>query len=404
VKVALVHDYLREYGGAEMVLEDLHEIFPDAPVYTAYYNPQGLGIHAQEIQKWDIRTSWMQNIPFVARLLSPLRIIAPKAFASFDLSQFDVIISSCNLYSSKAVKTKKGSQLHLSYIHTPPKMLYGYTTSFNYRKHWWIKIGAEVVNHFLRIIDFEISQRPDILITNSKNVQQRIKKFYRRESVVVYPGVDILSFLPASPTQRGERKQESSTSKDMDPGPRSGMTSQKQYFLSLNRLMRGKGTEIVVAACTKLGLPLKVAGSGMELDNLKKIAGPTIEFVGHVTEDQKIELLKNAQALIVATEQEDFGITPIESLAAGTPVIAAQSGGYLETVTPGRTGEFFKVNPDLGQSKKYVDQESVENLIAVLEKFNFKKYNAEDCQTQAEKFSKENFRKKILELVDKHNH
>jgi glycosyltransferase involved in cell wall biosynthesis len=375
MKVALVHDYLREYGGAERVVEDLHEIFPEAPVYTFYYDPKGLGIHDERIKKWDIRTSFYQKFPFAKQFLSASRIIGPMAFESFDLSEYDLVISSSNHHSSKAVITKPET-LHISYIHTPPKMLYGYTTSYNYKKHWYIRIGAELINHFLRIMDFETAQRPDILVANSKNIQNRIKKFYRRDSTVIYPGVDLSQY-------RKVKKEEG------------------KYFLALNRLMRGKGTEIVVAACTKLDLPLKVVGAGPELENLKKIAGKSVEFVGPVKEEDKPEIYAKAIALIVATEQEDFGMTPPEAMAAGTPVIAARSGGYLETVIEGKTGEFFDVSPDLGLSKKYVDESSVESLVKVLENFDLRKYKEEELKKQAERFSKENFRQQILRLVSK---
>ncbi|MFH0937512.1 MAG: glycosyltransferase [Candidatus Daviesbacteria bacterium] len=394
MKIALVHDYLVEYGGAEMVLEDLHQIFPEAPIYVFYLYPHGLGIHYQRIKNWDIKTSWYQKMPFARKFLSASRVIAPFVFEGFDLSDFDVVISSCNTHFAKAVITKPES-LHISYIHTPPKMLYGYTTSFNYKKHLFTKIAAELANHFLRIWDFEISQRPDILVANSKNVQARIKKFYRRESEIIYPGVDIEEFGKAKKTQ-GE------------------------YFLALNRLMRGKGTEIIIEACSRLNLSLKVAGSGHELETLRKIAGKNVEFLGAVTEEEKIKLLAGAKALIVATEQEDFGITPVEAQAAGTPVIAARSGGYLETVVEGdpskdsgrgATGEFFEISPDLGESRQYVDEQSVNNLIKVLEKFSSKgrpasgwdpkKYDPEDCRKQAEKFGKVRFKREILDLIEK---
>lgn len=375
MKVAIVHDYLREYGGAEMVVEDLHNIFPDAPIFTAYYNPKALGIHKDRIEKWQIKTSWMQYIPFINRLLSPLRVIAPLAFMSFNLKEYDVVISSSNVYFSNAVKTQKNT-LHIAYIHTPAKMLYGYTTSFNYKKHWYTRILAELANHFLRIWDYKIAHNPNILVANSKNVKDRIKKFYRLDSEIIYPGVDTEKYAQTKKTDDG-------------------------YYLSLNRLSRGKGTEIAVTACTKLDLKLKVAGSGPDAENLKSIAGKTIEFVGHVTEEEKIKLMAGAKALIVATEAEDFGITAIEAQAAGTPVIAAKSGGYLETIIKGKTGEFFEMSQDLGEKKEYVDQQSVTNLIEVLKDFNPKKYNEKDCRTNAEKFSKQNFKKQILNLIEK---
>ncbi len=361
MKVALVHDYLREYGGAERVVEALHEIFPQAPLYTAYYYPEGLGIFARNFKGWDIRTSWIQKFP--NKLVSPFRIFAPMAFESFNLSEFDVVISSTSVYFAKAVITKQNA-LHLSYIHTPPRYLYGYTTSFNYKKHWWTRIGGEFINHFLRIYDFETSQRPDILIANSENVAARINKFYRRDSVIVYPPVNVTDFKKVR-KQLGE------------------------YFLVFNRLVRGKGTEVVITACTKLGLPLKVAGIGPELNRLKKLAGKTVEFLGEINEDDKAELYAKAKALITAAEDEDFGITAVEAQACGTPVIAAKAGGYLETVIEGKTGEFYQ--PAV----------SVDNLIKVLQGFEPDKYKESDLRKQAERFSKERFKKEILALIEK---
>jgi len=372
MRVALVHDYLREYGGAERVLEALHEIWPEAPVYTAFYNPKGLGIHADKFKNWNIKTSFLQNLPFANKLLSPLRIIAPKIFESFDFSDYDLVISSCNTYFSKAVITK-GRTKNLSYIHTPPRYLYGYTTSFNYKKHWWTKILAETMNHFLRVVDFETSQRPEVLIANSDNVSARIKKFYRRDAEVIYPPVDVEELL------------------------RVGKLKGK-YFLTLNRLSRGKGTEVAVEACSRLELPLKVASTGGELNNLKRIAGKSIEFVGEVTEEEKARLFSEAIALIACSEDEDFGITVVEAQAAGVPVIAAGAGGHLETIIEGKTGEFYMPG-FLGDYKTYVDSISVDNLVDVLEKFNPSKYKDGDLRKNAEKFSKENFKKEILRLA-----
>lgn len=382
IKVALVHDYLREYGGAERVVEDLHEIFPEAPIFTAYYNPQGLGVNNDRIKEWDIKTSWMQKVPFGNRLISPFRIFAPLMFGSFDLSDFDVIVSSDAIYFAKSVGTTS-KQLHISYIHTPPRYLYGFTTSYNYKKHWWTRIGGEIMNHFLRIWDFQISQRPDILVANSKNVQARIKKFYRRDSVVIYPPVGMVDTVCTS--------LEASKARPFSarPGLVEGLVEiQKGYYLSLGRLVRGKGTEIIVEACTKLNLPLKVVGAGPELGNLKKMAGNNVEFLGAVKDENLPEILIGAKAVIVASEDEDFGIVPVESMAVGTPVIAVKAGGFLETVVPGKTGEFFP-------------EASVDSLVKVLKDFNPKKYDPENCKKQAEKFSKERFKKEILDLISK---
>ncbi len=369
MKVALVHDYLREYGGAERVLEVLHEIWPDAPIFTAYVNLDAMGENGKRFSPpaggWDIRTSWLQKMPFVNKLVSPFRIFAPMMFESFDLSEYDVVISSCNVYFSKAVITKPEA-LHISYIHTPPRYLYGYTTSYNYKKHWWTRIGGEIINHFLRIYDFEVSQRPDILVANSRNVQQRIKKFYRRGSVVIYPPVEI------------NRKYKVSNIKGKD------------YYLSVNRLVRGKGVDVIVQACDELGLSLKIVGTGPELQNLKSLIvnhKSNIEFLGQVSDEELAKLYAGAKATIVASEDEDFGIVPVESMACGTPVIAPRAGGFLETIIDQKTGEYF------------INATAVE-LMKILEGFDPKNYQAEDCRKQAERFSKERFKKEILELVN----
>ena len=203
-------------------------------------------------------------------------------------------------------------------------------------------------------------------MANSQNVAARIKKFYRREAVVIYPPVDIEKFK--------------------------SQNSKEGYYLSLGRLVRGKGTEIIVEACTKLNLSLKVAGSGPELARLKSLAGETIEFVGNVSDEERVQFLAGAKATIVASEDEDFGIVPVESMAAGTPVIAVRAGGFLETVVEGKTGEFFE-----GED----GQVTVESLMELLKDFDPSKYQAEDLKKQAAKFSKERFKKEILDLVAK---
>lgn len=383
MKVALVHDYLREYGGAERVLEALHEIFPKAPLFTAYVNLAEMGEHGKRFNPpaggWDIRTSWFQKFPFAGKLLSPFRLFAPMMFESFDLSEYDLVISSCAIYFAKAVITKPEA-LHISYIHTPPRYLYGYTTSFNYKKNPITRILGEIANHFLRIYDFETSQRPDILVANSKNVQERIKKFYRRDSMVVYPPVD----LSKSKVQNSKFK------------------VKEEYFLVLSRLVRGKGVEVVVEACGRLGLPLKVAGTGPEMDSLKfKVQSAkfkTIEFLGWVSDEESVKLLAGAKALIVAAEDEDFGITSIEAQAAGTPVIAPASGGFLETVIDPSVNSGQVATGILYGGPGMV---TVDSLVGVLREFREDQFKVEDCRKNAERFSKERFKKEILELVEK---
>ncbi|OGE25426.1 hypothetical protein A3C32_00160 [Candidatus Daviesbacteria bacterium RIFCSPHIGHO2_02_FULL_41_14] len=368
MKVALVHDYLKEYGGAERVLETLHEIFPEAPIYVAYKNLNGLGSHKERVKKWSanggIKSSWIQYLPFANNLISYLKIIAPNLFAGIDLSSYDLVISSCNTYFSKAVKVGKNT-LHISYIHTPPRYLYGFTTTISY-KNPILKALAEIGHHYLRIKDFEVSQQPDILVANSKAVQARITKFYRRDSVIIYPPIDIERFKAARVVGEGG------------------------YYLSVSRLVRGKGVEIIVKACSDLGLPLKVVGNGSQLEELRKMAGKTVEFLGAVSDSHLPGIYASAGALVLAAEDEDFGITPVEAMASGTPVLALRSGGYLETLSEGITGEFF-------------DEPTTASLAQALKDFDFRKYKYEELVNRAEKFSKNRFKQAVLKLVEENN-
>lgn len=366
-----MHDYLKEYGGAERVLESLHEIFPNAPVYTAYFDPNGLGIHTRRFKDWDIRTSWLQKIPSKILLESRFsRTFAPLIFENIDMSEYDLVISSCNVYSSKAVITKPGS-LHISYIHTPPKDLYGYSTG-SYKQDTVTRVLGDVIKHFLRIDDFETSQRPDILVANSKHVAERIRRFYGREAVVIYPPVDI------------------------DRLQRVDYMGQRKYFITVGRLVKDKGIDIIVEACEQLGISLKVVGTGPEMGRLKLKAqsagSKTVEFLGQVNDEELPELYAGAIATIVASEDEDFGIVPVESMACGTPVIAPKYGGYLETVVDNKTGVLYGG----------LHRVNVERLIEGINRFNdLNHFKAEDCRKQAEQFSKERFRREILELIDK---
>src|SRR3989338_862613 len=202
MKVALVHDYLNEFGGAERVLEAFCEIWPDAPIYTAFVNKESSAYERFKGKK--IITSWVQNVPFFASFLhSPLRFLAPLIWGSFvrQLADYDVVLASSSWYVTKGFKRKstKGTKstegmrgfVEICYCHTPPRYLYGYPTSVEWQKYWPVRIYALLVNHFMRVYDFEAAQRVDFFIGNSQNVAERIKKFYRRESTVIYPSVEL---------------------------------------------------------------------------------------------------------------------------------------------------------------------------------------------------------------------
>ncbi len=368
MKIALVHDYIKEYGGAERVLETLHEIYPDAPIYTSLYFPEFLGPHKERFKKMDIRTSWMQRVPFAYKLISPLRLLSPIAFKTLDLSEFDVIIvSQTGAYFPNLIQKSKKQKL-ITYCHTPPRYLYGYKTARDWKKHKVLAAFAEVANHFLRMVDFNASKNVDRFIANSQEVASRIQKFYRRDAAIIYPPVDI------------HRESKVASSK-----------KSTNYYLAGGRLARAKGMDVIIDAFIKNGKPLKIFGKGFAgfEDELKaKISDQksSIEFVGEVSDEEKLELMKGAKAYVFASYDEDFGITPVEAMSIGTPVIAYKSGGVQETVVDGKTGIFYSPNtPD--------------SLVEAVKKFEKLKINSEECHKQADKFSRERFMENIKTLI-----
>ena len=323
MKVALVHDYLREYGGAERVLEALHQIFPEAPVYTAFIDRKALGQDWSRFADWQIRTTSLAKVPGIKRFFSPLRLWAARAFERLDLSDYDLIISSSNAYMAKAARASKPGAKHVCYCHTPPRVLYGYTAKSHWRERWLTRWAGELINHRMRLIDFRTAQQVDLFLANSKETRARIKKFYKRSSQLIYPPVTMVE--QAAQFLAKEK------------------TFHKQaYYLYVNRLAWAKHPELAVQVATDLDLPLKVVGSGAMSHQLQTIAGPSVEFLGQVDDQTLAQLYQGAKALLYPVEDEDFGMVPIEALAWGTPVIAHYSGGPKETLTQGETAVFFK--------------------------------------------------------------
>jgi glycosyltransferase involved in cell wall biosynthesis len=373
MKVALVHDYIKEYGGAERVLETLTEIFPDAPIYTAFCARNSEGFkHFKDKQ---IITSWAQYVPFFkSKLYSPLRFLTPLIWGSFNLSKYDLVISSASWYIAKGFGHKQSAISHkpveICYCHTPPRWLYGYTTSVNFQKYWPVKVYALIIGHFLRLYDFKQAQKVDYFIANSKEVQARIKKFYRRDATVIYPPVSL---------------------------PKTQNVKKEDYYFIVSRIVGAKGLDLAVDAAVKAGFKLKIAGSPagyyFEHDKLVKKANYSperksngVEFLGQVSDEELVKLYKQAKGFLALSQDEDFGITPVESMLCGTPVIAFNGGGYKETVIDGKTGVLF-------------NDYSVDGLIAAVKKFESSSFKAEDCIEQAEKFSKERFVREIKEFV-----
>lgn len=374
MKIAIVHDYIKEYGGAERVLEALHELYPQAPVYTTVYLPKFLGPHRERFKNWKIKTSWFQYIPFKGKLISPLRIIAPFLFKSFDFSKFDmVIVSQTGAYTPNSIN--KNGAIQICYTHTPPRYLYGYATARDWKKNKLMNIVGTLINHILRMVDYKSSQNVDYFIANSENVKKRIQKFYKRDAKVIYPPVDIAFSWETSSVQLNLN------AKKLDA---------KRYFLTGGRIARPKNIELIVKTFEQMKLPLKVFGrefGGLQIHKSSFINHKSnIEFLGEVSDEEKFELMRNAKAYIFASEDEDFGITPVEAQGFGTPVVAYRSGGVLESVIEGKTGIYF-------------DELFVKSLKNAVLRVGSMHFDRALIAKHARKFSKERFQSEIKEFL-----
>lgn len=359
MKVALVHDFLNQYGGAERVLEAIHELYPYSTVYTSLYDPTKLPLR---MRNWDVRAFRLPKFP----LAKTYTFFYPLLFENLDLSDYDLVISSSANFAKGVITRPK--TLHISYIHTPPRFLYHYPTEVSRRRIWFLKPILAPFDNFFRLWDYIAAQRPDFLIANSKETAKRIKKFYGREAAVIYPPATLhvakwvgLSVKPPKP-------------------------SFPNYYLVVSRLAAYKRIDLAIKAANQLKIPLKIVGAGREEQGLKRTAGPTVEFLGFVSDEKLPELYRDCRAFIFPG-MEDSGITPVEAMSFGKPVIALGRGGALETVIEGKTGTFF-------------EQETVDSLMEALKSFDPSKYKARDCIAQAKKFSKERFQKEFKTFVD----
>lgn len=366
MKIALVHDHLLEFGGAERVLVALKKIFPEADVFVSAYNPKVVERWIPDFSTWNVKVSWVANIPFYHKLYSPLRFLAPYIWESFDFTQYDVVISSSGWFMAKGIITKPPTK-HISYIHHPPSYLYYYQTAIEWQKYFIIKVYAHFINHFLRIWDFISSQRPDVLVANSQETKRRIQKFYRRDAQVIYPPVDIPKEEPS-----------------IKPVP-------DGYYVTVSRLAFKKHIDLLIKAANTYKFPLKIAGTGRDLEYLKALAGPTVELLGYVPDEKLHELFAGAKAFLNASEDEEFGISAVEAMGYGVPVIAYASGGLKETVDEGKNGYLFD---ELSEKSLYGGVDSFENL-SQSESEKMKR----SARDSAKKYSAEEFAKQIKKLV-----
>ena len=368
MKIAIVHDYLNQYGGGERVVEAMHEVWPQAPIYTSIFDKR-LMKGWLKLPEEKISTNFIQKLPFVGSLNKHYFFLYPLAFRLQNLKDAQVVISSSS-YAAKFVRAKRGG-IHICYMHTPPRFLWGYDTELSryYHKPFdrllfpIYELLVPPIKYWLRRFDYNVAQEVDYFIANSKEVQKRIKKHYGRDSVVIYPPVDTERFQ----NQKSKIKN-------------------GNYFLVVSRLGGYKKIDIVVEAFNKLGLPLKIVGDGPQFKYLKKVAKTNVELLGRRDDAQVTDLFLGCKALIFPTH-EDFGIVPVEAMAAGKPVIAFRGGGALETILEGVTGEFF-------------DEQKADAIIDVVKKFDPRKYKSEACIAQAQKFSKEEFERNIKKFVE----
>jgi len=370
LKVAIVTEELTQLGGAERVLDCFIEMFPKAPIYTIVWDDNKTG---GKYRGKDIRTSFIQDLPFGTKKYKWYLALMPKAVESFDLKNYDLVLSVTSALI-KGVKIKKPT-IHICYCNTPTRYLW--FDSADYLKNAPIPLFARplmpMVLSYLKKWDLKASKRPDFYIANSVNVQQRIKKYYHRNSTPIFPPVDIVNFRPNSQVRPARSRK------------RSG-----KYFLLVSRIEPYKKVDLVVEAFKKLKLPLKVVGSGTRFEEYRKERSSNIEFIGRVDDESLAKYFQNAIATIFPQE-EDAGIVPLESMACGRPVIAFGKGGALESIIDGKTGVIFY-------------KQTVEGLISGVKKFQKIKFNPQEIRGQAVKFDKNLFKKKVLAyIIDKIN-
>lgn len=362
-KIAIVHDWLTNMGGAEPLLLEMHKLYPDAPIYTSVYDKDKM----QAFAGLDVRTTYLQKI--LPKFLRYKHILWPvlraHAFRRLDMSDYDVIISSSTA-ESKAVKKRSGA-LHICYCNTPTRYYWShyeeFRNSFNFGAlNIFVKPFIPLFVRWMRRLDLQSVQGVDFFIANSNEVKRRIKKYYNRDSTVIFPAVNTKRFV------KNDSKKQA-----------------RKGFVIWGRHVPYKRFDLAVEACTRLNLPLTVIGTGPETKKLKVMAGPTITFAGRAS-DEELERIAHQSEAFLFPGEEDFGISPVEAMAAGLPVIAYKSGGALDYVIEGKTGVFF-------------EEQTVESLCDALFSFNKSDYSQNDFVTMSQKFSTEQFVKKLQAYV-----
>lgn len=365
-RVAIVQDLLIQSGGAEQVLREIKNQFPDAPVYTLVYDDKFV---PEDFREWDIRpVGWSQRLPRIHRWYKYYMPLYPTMIEQMDLREFDLVISSSYLVA-KGVLTRSET-LHLCYCHTPMRQAWemyfdykhGYTKSGFFLKRDLFKFFYPIILNYVRMWDRLAADRVDHFACNSRTTQKRISKFYQRDSEIIYPPVDVSSFNPIETDKLGD------------------------FYLCLSRLVPYKRIDLAVSAFNKLNRKLYIAGDGPQLSQLMKSAGPNVKFLGRVDSETKIKLLAKCRALVFPG-REDFGIVPVEAQASGRPVIAYGAAGARESVIENKTGIFFP-------------EQSVESLSKAVRKFEKMDFDINDILRSAQRFDKRVFEEKMRRWID----
>jgi len=357
-KVAIVHDWLVG-GGAERVVYELHKLYLDAPIYTSYCSDEW-----RERLDGKVVTGFLQHWPF-SKLRKFLPLLRIFWFQHLDFSGYDVVISSSGNGEAFAVKAPKNT-IHINYCHTPTHFYWRHYDKYMERPGFGmldpiVRLGLKLLVKPLRRWDYTAAQRPDFYIANSTHIQRDIKLYYNRESVVIHPPIDVDRFTITKATKR-------------------------QGFVIAGRQVSQKRFDLAIGACNKLGLPLTVLGKGPEHERLVAMAGPTVKFVKEISDKEMPGLIASAQGFIFPSF-EDFGITPVEALATGTPLIAYKAGGALDYVIEGKTGTFF-------------EEQTVDSLCKALENFKPNAYDPKVVTMAAHAYTPEIFAKKMRAFIE----
>lgn len=362
-KVAIVHDWLTNMGGAEPLVLEIHKLFPSAPIYTSVYDAKKM----PAFKNIDVRTTELQTkLPKTLRYKHVLwPTLRAKAFRKLDLSEFDIIISSSSA-EAKSVRKSRPGQVHIAYIHTPPRYYWSHYEEF--RREFNFGPLTLLIRPFIpflvkkmRARDVESTKEIDVFIANSTITQKRIKQYYNKPSTIIHPPVEVSRFTPPP------------------KGERSG-------YVIWGRHVPYKRFDLAIQVANKLNAQLTIAGTGPDTERLKSVAGPTVKFVGRISDEALVKLAQTSKAFLFPNE-EDFGISAVEALAAGTPVIAYKKGGALDIVQDGETGVFF-------------EKQTVDSMVAAIKRFETMEFLPATLHRKAKRFDKGFFSTKLRKIVE----